>query len=113
MTFDEQIQQSVQDSLLKLIRSGEWCRIDYAAKIPLGADFLRKIQAGVNMDNVMEIVTAEIEGHIADAIIRAMTTEIATDVKKIMSNTELREDLRSVLRAKMRAARDQLVKEGP
>jgi hypothetical protein len=113
MTFDEQIQQAVQDSLLKLLRSGEWCKIDYAAKIPLGADFLRKVQASVNMDNVLARVTEQVETRIADAILNSMATEIATDVKKIMSNTELREDIRATLRARMRAVHDQLVKEEP
>ena len=104
MNFDEDIQQAVRDSLVKLIRSGEWLKLDYNAKLPIDTAFLRRIQGSVNMDNVLAKLTDKIEDRIADAIFNAMATEVATDVKKIMSNTELREDLRSVLRAKMRAA---------
>ena len=102
MSFDEDIQQAVRDSLVKLIRSGDWLKLDYSAKLPIDATFLRRVQNSVNLDNVLAKLTENIESRIADAIFNAMATEIATDVKKIMSNTELREDVRAVLRAKIR-----------
>lgn len=102
MSFDEDIQQAVRDSLVKLIRSGDWLKLDYSAKLPIDAAFLRRVQNSVNLDNVLAKLTENIEARIADAIFNAMATEIATDVKKIMSNTELREDMRAVLRAKIR-----------
>jgi hypothetical protein len=104
MSFDEDIQQAVRDSLVKLLRSGEWCKLDYSAKLPIDKAFLQRIQASVNMENVLATVTAQVEQRIADCICQAMATEIGTDIKKILSNTELREDLRATLRAKMRAA---------
>jgi len=110
MSFDEDIQQAVRHSITKMIGSGEWLKIDYNAKLPIDNAFLRRVQASVNMDNVLAKLTDKIEDRIADAIFNAMATEIATDVKKIMSNTELREDLRAVLRAKMRAANDTVTK---
>ncbi len=103
MTLEEDLQEAMRDSLVKLIRSGDWCKIDYAARVPLDATFLRRIQASVNMDNVLGLIVERVEKHIADSIYNAMATEITTDVKKIMSNTELREDIRATLRAKMRA----------
>jgi len=106
MGFDEDIQQAVRDSLVKLFRSGEWCKIDYSAKLPIDKAFLQRIHNSVNMENVLAKLTDQVETRIADAIFNAMATEIATDVKKIMSNTELREDLRATLRAKMRAANE-------
>lgn len=104
MSFDEDIQQAVQHSLVKLIRSGDWLKLDYSAKVPIDTAFLRRVQNSVNLENVLAKLTDKIEDRIADAIFNAMASEIATDVKKIMSNTELREDIRSILRAKMRAA---------
>jgi len=108
LTFDQEIQRAMRDSLVKLIRSGDWCKIDYAARVPLDAAFLRKVQSSVNMDNVLALLTARVEERIADAIFNAMATEVATDVKKIMCNTELREDLRATLRAKMRASAEKV-----
>ena len=110
MSFDEDIQQAVRDSLVKLIRSGEWLKLDYSAKLPIDTAFLRRVQNSVNLDNVLAKLTEKIEDRIADAIFNALATEIATDVKKIMSNAELREDMRAVLRAKMRAANEAISK---
>lgn len=106
MSFDDDIQQAVREALIKLIRSGDWLRLDYNAKLPIDQAFLRRIQNSVNMENVLVKLTDKIEERVADAIFNSMATEIATDVKKIMSNTELREDLRSMLRAKIRAANE-------
>ncbi len=111
-TFDQEVQRAFRESIVKTIRAGDWCKIDYNARLPLDAAFLRKVQASVNMDNVLAILTTRIEERIADTIFNAMATEVATDVKKIMSNTELREEIRAVLRSKMRAANDTL-KETP
>jgi len=43
MTLEEDLQEAMRDSLVKLIRSGDWCKIDYAARVPLDATFLRRI----------------------------------------------------------------------
>ncbi len=107
-TFDQEIARAMRDSIIKIIRAGDWCKVDYNARVPLDATFLRKVQGSVNMDNVLALLTAKIEERIADSIFNAMATEVATDVKKIMSNTELREDIRATLRAKMRAASEGL-----
>ena len=102
-TFDQEIARAMRDSIIKIIRAGDWCKVDYNARVPLDATFLRKVQGSVNMDNVLGLIVERVEKHIADSIYNAMATEITTDVKKIMSNTELREDIRATLRAKMRA----------
>ncbi len=102
-TFDQEVQRAIQESIIKTIRAGDWCKVDYNARVPLDAAFLRRIQSSINMDNVLSLLTDRIEERIADSIFNAMATEVATDVKKIMSNTELREDIRATLRAKMRA----------
>ena len=107
LTFDQEIQRAMRDSLVKLIRSGDWCKIDYAARVPLDAAFLRKVQSSVNMTTCWPS-SPRVEERIADAIFNAMATEVATDVKKIMCNTELREDLRATLRAKMRPSAEKV-----
>ena len=61
LTFDQEIQRAMRDSLVKLIRSGDWCKIDYAARVPLDAAFLRKVQSSVNMDNVLALLTARLK----------------------------------------------------
>jgi len=104
MTFDELLTQAVQHTVIDFIRKGDWMKMDYAARINIDSAWLREMHSRVNMNNVLELVKSQVEQRIADGIINAMATEIATDVKSIMCNKELREDLRSVLRAKIREA---------
>ncbi len=65
---------------------------------------LREVYQSVDMVRVGEILKVKIEQKVADAILNNLATEVATDVKKIMSNTELREDCRAVIRDKIRQA---------
>ena len=102
MTFDETLQQAVQHTVIDFIRKGDWMKIDYNAKVNIDSAWLRKMHGMVDMDAVMKLVAAQVEQRICDGIINSMATEVATDVKSIMCNKELREDLRSVIRAKIR-----------
>lgn len=103
-TFEEVTLQAFQNAIVSFLQKGDWMKVDYAARINIDAAWLRAMHARVSMDTVMELVKTQVEQRIADGIINAMVTEIATDVKSIMCNRELREDIRGVLRAKIRAA---------
>lgn len=102
MNFDELLSQAVKHTIIDFIRKGEWMKLDYNARINIDTAWLREMHNRVDMDNVMNLAKIQVEQRIADGIINTMATEIATDVKSIMSNKELREDLRAVLRAKIR-----------
>jgi hypothetical protein len=106
--FAEQVQQAAEESIVNSLKSGEWLRINYANMMAVTSEQLREVYQGVDMSKVAEILKAKIEKKIADALFNALATEIATDVKKIMSNTELREDCRAVIRDKIRQAAEGL-----
>jgi hypothetical protein len=110
MSFEEILQKAIQHTVIDFIRKGDWMKIDYNARVNVDSAWLREMHSRVSMDNVMELVKSQVEQRIADGIINSMTAEIATDVKSIMSNKELREDLRSVLRAKIREAQAAICK---
>lgn len=94
MNFDELLIQAVQHTVIDFIRKGEWMKLDHNARLPIDAAWLREMHNRVNMDRVMALLTDQVEQRIADGIINVMATEIATDVKLIMCNKELREDNR-------------------
>ncbi len=108
MTFEEQLKQSVENTIIQFIRKGEWLKLEYNQKLSLDAAWLRKMHDSVSMENVFKLVASEVEQKIADSIINSMATEIAKDVKSIMCNKELREDIRSVIRSKIREAKSAL-----
>jgi hypothetical protein len=106
--FAEQIQEAAEESIVKTLKSGDWLRVAWDSKMTVAPEQLRKVYESVDMDRVAERLTQKLEGRIADAIFNNMATEVGTDVKKILSNTELREDVRSLLRNKMRATTEGL-----
>lgn len=108
LTFEEQLQQSVQHTVIDFIRKGNWLKLDYNSQINVDSTWLRNMYSKVDMDNVMNIVKSDVEQKIADNIMNSMATEVANDIKSIMSNKELREDIRSSIRAKIREAKTNL-----
>ena len=102
--FAEQVVQAAEESILKTLKSGEWLRINYAEKVTVTSEQLREVYQSIDMSKVAEILKAKLEQRLADTLFNALATEVATDVKKIMGNTELREDCRAVIRDKIRQA---------
>ena len=109
MSFEDMLQQSVQHTVINFIRKGDWMKLDYYAKLNLDAAWLREMHSRVNMDSVMELVKLDVERRIADGIMNAMAQEVANDVKSIMCNRGLREDIRSTIRAKIRSAETAMI----
>lgn len=50
------------------------------------------------MRRFAKLVMEELERKAADSILNAMAQELATDVKQVLSNKELREEVRSFVR---------------
>jgi len=109
-TFEDRMVEAAQESIIKLLESGDWLKVSWDDKLKISATELRAIFNKVDMNRVHERVLAKVEERIANAIIENMATEIGTDVKKIFCNTELREDLRSIIREKIRASNAALSK---
>ncbi len=100
--FADTIRQAMEDSIVGIIRKGEWILPDYSSRIKLDVSLLRQVYNGIDMARVLERVRVKVEDHVADKILNSMATEVATDVKQVLQNKELREDVRSIIRAKIR-----------
>jgi hypothetical protein len=108
LTFEELVVQAAQNAVVALLSKGDWLKLEYADKVPISQADLRGIYAKVDMERVKALVLDKVEERIADTIIGNMAKELGTDVKQIMCNTELREDLRGMLRAKIRESKTAL-----
>jgi hypothetical protein len=108
LTFEQQLAQSIQHTVINFIRKGDWLKLDYNSRINLDSTWLKTMHSQVDMNQVMQIVKSQVEQKMADHIMNSMATEIGTDIKSIMTNQELREDIRSTIRAKIREAKQQL-----
>lgn len=100
----ERMREAMEQSLIDVIRKGDWLAMDYSNRVRLDATLVRDVYTRVDKAKVIDAVLARAEQHMADSIFSAMATEITTDVKQILSNRELREDVRAILRERIRAA---------
>lgn len=104
--FEEDIQLAVRNTILKIIKKGDWIGIDRYNPIKIGVDHLKRVYNAVDWTLVDYLVTAKVEQIIADKIVNSMTKEITNDVKQILCDRVLREELRSLLRTKIQTAVD-------
>lgn len=102
MTFEEEFLKHMKNELIKFISAGSWINVPYDKKITIDPSLIKKCYDQIDMTEVLRICKEKLEQHVADKIFNAMATEVATDVKQILSNGELREDCRSFLRTKIR-----------
>jgi hypothetical protein len=98
----ERIVQAMEDSLVAMIRKGDWILPAYESRIKVNMSTLRIVYDGIDMNRVLRLVQGKVEEHVADKILASLATELATDVKQVMTNRELREDVRAVIRSKFR-----------
>ena len=103
-TFAADLQQAVEQSVLAMVRKGDWLSVDYGRRIQVTPEKLRELYEGIDLRRVVAKCAERVEERLADVLFNALATEIATDVKKILSNTELREAVRAIIREKIRGA---------
>jgi len=101
--FTENIVTQIQRSVIKKISSGDWLTFDYSNRPKIPGDLLYELYNMVDIDRVLALAAANLEQKIADKLIVALTVEVKNDIKQVMSNKELREELRSVIREKLKA----------
>lgn len=99
----DKLMQAMEHSLIDFLRKGEWIKLDYSQRLQVDAAWLRSMWAKIDLTRVMALVAAKCEEKVADSILNSMATEVANDVKSIMCNKELREDIRALIREKIRA----------
>lgn len=104
-TMEQRLVEAFEDSMVAAVRNGLFTVApDYTRRTIVDPAILTEIYAKVDRARVVALVVEKAEERMADNIYNAMSHELSTDVKKILSNTELREDLRAILRAKIREA---------
>jgi len=73
--------------------SSTYDRLEFDVK-----DIVKKAYAAVDMQKVIEEVTARLQSEIATRIVSNLMTEVGHDVKAIMSNAQIRDDFKYLLR---------------
>ena len=96
-TVTQQIQSALEGALLKVIRSDTIFTMPYEKRID-ASDMIRKAYALVDYNRVIEKMKAQLEQELAEKIVNKIITEMGTDVKHLMSNATVRDDLKFFMR---------------
>ena len=106
--FEEKLINDIQAKILKGISSQELIKIDYNDRLSLPKSLLTEVYQSLDVDNIKKRLKIRLEEEMADKIANKLITEYSNDIKQIMSNNELREDLRHYAREKIRAIADKV-----
>ena len=104
--FQDKLVDAIQHKIISDISKQDMVTVLYSDRIALPQSVLREIYESLNMENIKKRIRENLENEMADKITNKMVTEFATDIKKIMANRELREDLRHYAREKIRSFAD-------
>lgn len=100
--FEMSVLHAIRKSLVDAITKGNWVQIPYNERPTVPAAKLREIYGEIDWVRVQALCLDKVEEMVAGQIVNSLATELQTDVKKIMCNNELREDIRATLREKIR-----------
>jgi hypothetical protein len=98
------MREAIEDSLVTMVRKGDWIQPGYETRVRVDFRMLQEVFDSLDMDRVKARVTDRVEGLVADKIMNSMAAGVANDVKQIMSDKELRADIRATVREKIAAA---------
>jgi len=96
--FEEAVKIAAEKAVLEIISSGQWVQPDYANRYKIPADFMSEVWNLIDSEKIKAALAVRLEAELADRIVTLMASEIATDVKQILSVKERREAIRAVTR---------------
>jgi len=99
MSMDlQKIEHAVETAILKEIHSGNVFTIPYANRVDISGEF-NKAHRNLDYDRIFARMGELLEEEIARKIVNKIVTEMAGDIKKLMGNPAVRDDLRFFMRS--------------
>jgi hypothetical protein len=97
MTFAEQMQQAIEQTVVKQIRDGKGVGIPYGA-VEVPPSFIRECWELVDQENLKKEIAKILEKELAQRIVNKFESEVANDIKQVLSDKEQRENVRAYIR---------------
>jgi len=98
MSVEQRIKEAAENAIVNLIASGNWIAPDYSNRFKLPKDFNEEVWKLVDVESIKLQMSILIERDLAEKIVAMMAAEISSDIKKVLSDSERRESIRSVVR---------------
>lgn len=93
----ERIQQAFENAMIDMIRKGDAFKLAYDNRLDISKE-LRKAYEMIDYNKVYTRISQLLEEELAQKIVNKIITEMGTDIKQLMSNATVRDDLRFLLR---------------
>jgi hypothetical protein len=91
------LMEALERGILKSIQSGEVFKIPYDSKIDMSKE-LRQAYSNIDYVKVYAKITELLEEELARKVVNKVITEMGTDIKNLMSNNDIREDFKYLMR---------------
>lgn len=106
--FNEKLIDLIQKKVIADISKQELVKIEYRDRYEVPSGFLNDVYKSLDLEKIKARLTENLENEMADKIANKLLTEYSNDIKQIMSNRELREDLRFYARDKIKSIADKV-----
>lgn len=109
--FEQLLIDTVQRKILKDVSKLTVVDIPYSDRLKVPVSFLNEVYKSLDLENIKKRLVENLENEMGDKIANKLITEYSNDIKQIMSNKELREDLRFYARDKIYVLPNKNMKE--
>lgn len=104
--FEQVLVDTIQKKVIKDVSNQTLIDVSYNDRYKVPSSFLNEIYKSLDIDKIRTRLIERLENEMADKVANKLITEYSNDIKQIMGNRELREDLRHYARNKIRAIAD-------
>lgn len=109
VNFEERFNDLIQKKIINDISKQDLIKINYDNRYEVPYEVLKECYEKIDIEKVKEKIISRLEEEMADKIVNKMVTEFSNDIKQIMCNRELREDLRYYMRTKIKEINDKVM----
>ena len=106
--FEQLLLDTIQRKTLKDVAALTMVEIPYNERFKVPASFLKEVYQSLDLDKIRKRLIENLENEMADKVANKLITEYSNDIKQIMSDKNLREELRFYARDKIKAIADGL-----
>lgn len=109
VNFEEKFNDLIQKKIINDISKQDLIKINYDNRYEVPYEILKACYEKIDIEKVKKKIISRLEEEMADKIVNKMVTEFSNDIKQIMCNRELREDLRYYMRTKIEEINDKVM----
>lgn len=99
--FEQAVKTKAEQAVLKFVGDGGWLLPNYDSRLKIPAEWIAECWRLVDHDSLKKKIAMKLEDELAERMVNHIASELATDIKQILSVKERREMLRGLARDHM------------